>query len=149
MSVYITDGVSAMSAVVFNKFIVGDTETSGNYMCVSYRINYNGAAWVVDTGYGSKRSASDITAAWNAGDNRLDITFSGLLKNFTDEPSATVAPEAPAAHASDANYDPQVRVTSATAALVRFRDLNVSLTDFVTAENAKMAFYITLFGPID
>lgn len=146
MSGFWTDGVTAYGAATLNKFIVGDTETSGFYQSLWYRIYYNGAAWVVDTAYGSKRSASDIAAAWNAGDKRLDLTFSGILKNFTDKPTAIVSPEATAADGTP-NYAVQARVTAATTALVRFIDPAAGTT--ITTEGTRMAFYLNLAGPID
>lgn len=141
------DGVTNINEAALNKGLVGDTYNNGFYMAVSYRVLYDGANWVVSTAHGSKQSAGALAPVWNAGDNRLDITLT-LTRPFTDIPTAMAQALAASAHASQPRYTPHANATSTTAIVVRFIDLTAP-TDYVTVVGTKMAFWLTLYGPIN
>ncbi len=143
MSNFFVNGVTTFDAATFGKVMVGDTYTNGFYMTVSWRIQYDGANWVVNDGTSACTGA--VAPVWNAGDNRLDITLT-LTRPFTARPTAQATATAPSAHATGATYIPEARVTSATAILVRFKD--AAAGTFITSVGTKMDFYLTLCGTI-
>lgn len=146
MAVIWTDSTTGLAAAALNKMMAGDGYTNGAYATLAYRIYYDGASWVVDTSYGTKQSAADVSVAWNAGDNRLDIDLSGLDNPFNGTPAVIVQAEAPAAHATGPRYNVYARATGPNDILVRFRDgANAA---FATSESTSMIFDIFICGSI-
>lgn len=149
MAKLITDTTTGVAEAVGNLFVAGDGYTGGIYALLAYRINYDGANWVVSTSHGSTASAADVAVAWNAGDNRLDIDLSGLDNVFVGSPAIAFATLAASTHASGPNYDVQYRVVDAENVYARFRDSATSLSAYATSESTKMAFFIFLYGRIE
>lgn len=145
MTVVWTDSTTALGAAALNKMLAGDTYTNGAYAVLAYRIYYNGS-WNVDTSYGTKVSASDVSVAWNAGDNRLDIDLSGLDNPFNGTPAVVVSSEAPSAHATGPYFNVYAKATGPDDILVRFRD--GAGASFETSESSSMVFNIIIIGSI-
>jgi len=140
-------GQTPFNEANINKFVCGDGYTGGHFAAISYRIYYTGAAWSVHSTYGCVTSDSDVTVAWNAGDNRLDITLSSSLATLFSasyRPTILVSPTCPTTDTTP-NYQPQAYTPSTAASYVRFIDL-ASPSAYVGTQSTRMDFYVTFYG---